>query len=163
MATLIICFVVMIIIGLIDDWYYLDDFLGYVFIIFSWGFFGAGIGFILMLALPADTKINTYTYKIEALQDNNSLSGDFFLGSGSVEGKMKYVFYYETDGGFKMAQVDYEDAIIKYSNEPKVIKHKEEHTDSFINWFAVDIFTITNYEIFIPKGAIKSNYNLDAQ
>ena len=69
------------------------------------GLIGGVIGVIIMLALPMKTEINTYTYKIETLQDNNSVSGSFFLGSGSIEGKMKYVFYYETNGGFKNQKV----------------------------------------------------------
>ncbi len=123
------------------------------------------VGFLVTIMLPAETEVNIYNYDIETLQDNNSVNGEFFLGSGSVEGKMKYVFYYKTNGGFKMKQIDYEDAIIKYSETRRgVIEHREEMiSDSWINNFAYDLEKVIEYEIYVPKGTIRSNYKLDAQ
>tara|TARA_R110002020_G_scaffold381847_1_gene592758 strand:+ start:189 stop:692 length:504 start_codon:yes stop_codon:yes gene_type:complete len=123
------------------------------------------VGFTITFILPAETEVNIYNYDIETLQDNSSVSGDFFLGSGNIEGNMKYVFYYKTNGGFKMKQIDYDDVIIKYSETRKeVIEHKEEMvSDSWINNFAYDASTVLEYEVFVPKGTIRSNFNLDAQ
>ena len=163
MVTLAICLIAGIVIALVKEWYWIDGIGDFIMESILGGLIGGLIGVILMLALPMKTEINTYTYKIETFQDNNSVSGSFFLGSGSIDGKMKYVFYYEVNGGFKMAQIDYDDAIIKYSDNVKAIRYKEEPTDAFINWFAVDIYMSDTYEIFVPKGTIKSNYNLDAQ
>jgi len=101
------------------------------------------------------------------LQDNNSVSGSFFLGSGYINGEMKYVFYYETDGGYKMKQIDYDKALIKYTNEtPKVETYREVQTDAFINKFSVYMSGCgcnNKNIIYVPKGTIKQNYNLDAQ
>jgi hypothetical protein len=132
------------------------------------GIIGTFTGFILSLTLafmlPADTEIKTYTYKVESLQDNNSISGDFFLGCGQIEGKMKYMFYYEVNGMYKMKQIDYENVSIKYSNTtPKVEQFRREHTDAFINNFAIDFCGDSDYIIHVPKGTIKQNYNLDAR
>ena len=165
MIIILISIIIGVVISGKSFYYSLDELLDYVFfgitIIFG-GIVGCFIGVIPALMLPADIEINTYENKIESLQDNNSVGGDFFLGCGAVQGEMKYVFYYSIDGGFKMSQLSYEDVLIKYSNEARVIEYREEPTESFINWFALDI-TGSTYEIYVPKGTIKNNYNLDTQ
>ena len=140
------------------------SFLAFLF----YGFVGAVLGFLLGLliawALPAKLETKVYTQNLECLQDNNSVNGGFFLGTGSVEGKMKYVYYYkDADSLYHMKQIDYANASIKYSDEtPKIETYKEEATKDFINYFAWD-YTEDKYIIYIPKGSIKQNFNLDAQ
>jgi hypothetical protein len=126
---------------------------------------GCFIGLAIALALPAKTEIVKTTYNLEALQDNNSVKGSFFLGSGQIEGKMKYVFYYERDGFYKLEQADYEEVRIKYSEgRPKAERfNKRNVKDAFINNFAIDFNCYNEYIIYVPKGTIKQNYSLDAQ
>jgi hypothetical protein len=125
------------------------------------GFIGTAIAFVL----PAKTEIVKTTYNLEALQDNNSLKGSFFLGSGQIEGKMKYVFYYERDGFYRLEQADYEEVKVKYSEEkPKAERFNRKNVkDAFINNFAIDCNCYQEYIIYVPKGTIKQNYSLDAQ
>ena len=163
MVTLIIGIIIGAGIAVKIEWNWIRGIGDFLTEVLLGGIIGLILSLFVMLALPMDTEIKTYTYNIEALQDNSSISGSFFLGSGSIDGSMKYVFYYEDDGGFKMKQIDYDKAIIKYSSEIKVIKYKEEPTDNIINIFAVDICFSEKYEIFVPKGTIKNNYNLDAR
>lgn len=126
---------------------------------------GGLIGLVIALALPAKTEIVKTTYNLEALQDNNGVSGSFFLGSGQIEGKMKYVFYYEKDGFYKLEQVDYEEVKVKYSDEkPKAERFNRKYVkDAFINNFAIGCNHYQEYIIYVPKGTIKQNYTLDAQ
>lgn len=42
------------------------------------------------------------------LQDNSSATGSFFLGSGSLNNKTHYAFYYETEHGYKYETIDAE-------------------------------------------------------
>lgn len=127
------------------------------------GIIGVGVAF----ALPAKTEIVKTTYNLQALQDNNSLKGAFFLGSSQINGEMKYVFYYEKDGYYKLGQADYSEVSIKYSDEkPKADRFKEEIVDdAFVNNFALDCSCDCHQEyiIYVPKGTIKQNYSLDAQ
>ena len=128
-------------------------------------FIGATLGTVIAFALPAKTEIVKTTYNLEALQDNNSVKGSFFLGSGQIEGKMKYVFYYERDGFYKLEQADYEEVKVKYSDEkPKAERFNRKNVkDAFINNFAIDCNCYQEYIIYVPKGTIKQNYSLDAQ
>lgn len=126
---------------------------------------GGSIGFAVALALPAKTEIVKTTYNLEALHDNNSVKGSFFLASGQIEGKMKYVFYYENNGFYKLEQADYNDVLVKYSDEkPKVERlNRKNVKDAFINNFAIDLICYQKYIIYVPKGTIKNNYSLDTQ
>ncbi len=123
--------------------------------------------FFIALAIPSKTETVIDTYLLETLQDNNSVSGSFFLGSGYINGEMKYVFYYETDGGYRMKQLKYYNVLIKYTSEtPKVETYRKVQTDAFINKFSVymgDCGCNNKNIIYVPKGTIKQNYNLDAQ
>lgn len=126
---------------------------------------GGLIGTIVAFCLPAKTEIVKTTYNLEALQDNNSVKGSFFLGSGQIKGKMKYVFYYENDGYCKLEQADYNKVKVKYSDaKPKAERFNQKNVkDAFINNFAIDFNCYQEYIIYVPKGTIKQNYSLGAQ
>lgn len=170
MTTIIILAIIGAIIGVIAS-YDGSDYLEEIFLYLSSAILGALIGgifgFLIALAIPSKTETVIDTYYLEALQDNNSVSGSFFLGSGYINGEMKYVFYYETDGGYKIKQLSYDNALIKYTNEtPKVETYREVQTDAFINKFSVYMGGCgcnNKNIIYVPKGTIKQNYNLDAQ
>ena len=75
----------------------------------------------------------------------------------------------------KLKQLDYENVGIKYyDGQPKIEVYKQvpvnpqkgdftTRQNAYINWFAIDIFTTTKTIIFVPKGSIKQNFNLDAK
>ena len=144
---------------------YYSDFEDYILTSILAILIGGIIGTALAFVLPAKTEIVKTTYNLEALQDNNSVKGSFFLGSGQIEGKMKYVFYYERDGFYKLEQADYSKVKVKYSNEkPKAERFNRKNVkDAFINNFAIDCNCYQEYIIYVPKGTIKQNYSLDAQ
>lgn len=150
-------------------WASSDEFMEYFFGLFLIAFttvlasiFGLGVA----LCLPMDTVTKVDTYNIVSLKDNNNVSGNFLLGSGSINGEMKYTFYYEENGFYKMKQIDVNNTSIKYSNDIKVERYREEATESFINYFAIDDLeneSNMSYIIYIPEGSIKNNYTLDAE
>ena len=165
MYLIIIAVLIGIIIGVYnayDDGY---DWLEYLMYPFLGVVVGGVIGLAVAIALPMDTYQRHYTLTLEGLQDNNNISGNFFLGCGQIEGKMKYVFYYKSGEFYRMAQVDYELVNIKYSTaSPKVNVSEKYPTESFINNFAIDTDCYNQtYIMEVPKGTIKNNYTLDAQ
>ena len=126
---------------------------------------GGLLGFVIASFMPMKTEIIKTTYNLECLQDNGATKGKFYLGSGQIDGSMKYVFYYEENGFYQLHQVDYYKAKIKYSDEnAKAEKYDEVPCKkAFINYFAIDVDFQQYYIIYVPKGTIKQNYNLDAQ
>lgn len=168
MITIIICGIIGLVIALVSIYAGFDDIRDifyYLFFGIAGAILGGIIGLLIALSLPAKTEIVKTTYNLEALQDNNSVKGSFFLGSGQIEGKMKYVFYYEKDGYYKLEQADYEEVKVKYSDEkPKVERFNRNYVkDALINHFAIDLNSYQEYIIYVPKGTIKQNYSLDAQ
>jgi len=166
MWTIIICILVLFIVTMLimydEDFFFEDTFLHLAVSIFL-GFF---IGGAIALALPVKTETGKETYNLECIQDNNNVNGGFFLGCGTINGEMKYTFYYKKDDYFKLLQLSYNKVKVKYSEEtPKVeYYYTIESKDAFINNFALDWYIGgKEYIIYIPKGSIKQDYNLDAQ
>jgi hypothetical protein len=146
-----------------NGWF--NDFIAYIMSSFIGIMIGGLLASFVAIMLPMDTYDKHYSLNLEALQDNNSVSGNFFLGCGQIEGKMKYVFYYEENGLYRMMQLDHNLVQIKYSDgKPKVNVTENYPSDAFINNFAIDLDAFgKTYIIEVPKGTIKNNYNLDAQ
>lgn len=125
------------------------------------------LGFLIALMIPHDfEKEHSKTLYIHnTIQDNQSVSGNFILGSGSINGVMKYSFYCKSGGFIELKQVPYNKAKIKHTKgKPKVNVFKYVSSDSWVNYFSLpDFRPPTEYVIYIPKGTIKHNYNLDAK
>ena len=113
---------------------------------------------------PPETTIKETEHEIVTLQDSNSTSGDFFLGTGYVNEEMQYIYYRKDGNGYKMEQIKARDARIEYTEKtPKVIKQEKEATDAFWNKFKINWDDEPTYIIQVPKGTIKQDYSLDAR
>jgi hypothetical protein len=142
--------------------------LEFIMYIFMGSLFGGLIGCLICVSLPMDTYDKNYTYEIVALQDNSQVNGQFFLGSGQIDGRMTYVFYYKSGDFFQIEQAIYTDAKVKYLQDaissPKVTITQKTPKDSFINYFAFDTdLWSKKYVIEVPEGTIRNVQNLDAQ
>lgn len=131
------------------------------------GLFGAFAGLIVALALPVKYETVSYKINIVALNDNSGLSESFFLCSGIVDSRMRYIFYSKNyDSTFQMYQVDYTESKIKYTtNTPSVTINRTHRKDCYFNRWAIDFFFDESKESFlfeIPEGSIKTQYKLDA-
>lgn len=128
---------------------------------------GVLFGLLIAIALPEKKHYVKTTYIIENLQDNSNIQGRFFLGSGQVGEKMVYSFYYNDNGRIKLEQINSSFAsIYYYKGTPKIVRYEQKKIKGvLINYFAIDAAAsyCYKYEILIPKGTIKQNYNLDAQ
>lgn len=180
MWTIIICAIIGIFIGLrytvfADNDFYLDAETVFIslFIGLLSGFAGALVGVMLALALPTDYETVETKFNMETLQDNGGVEGSFFLGCGTIDSKMVYVFYYgagkteEGDTIYRMGQIDADEADVVYINResdeaPHLIKYVKQSSDAFMNNFSVACGK-TWYRIYVPKGTIQNGYSLDAK
>jgi len=163
MITVIICAVALFVLGFIGMYKEDEDIvlciLGGLFI----ACFGALFGTMIALIVPSVTEKSVDVIGLASLQDGGSLSGSFFLGCGIIDQEMKYTYYYESDGGYRMGQKDVDDVLIKFTKDkPRIEIHKRKQTDALINRFSI-IMNPAKYIFFIPEGSIKQNYKLDAQ
>ncbi|WP_424493904.1 hypothetical protein [Salinimicrobium sp. GXAS 041] len=131
--------------------------------------FGGFIGFLIGAFLGAMAALiigtDTYTEKsvsyIEVLNDNQGISGSFFLGTGNINGEMKYVFYERNEDYFWLREIDYNRASIKYTDSIPVLETYKERCKPSL-WGLNDSSNV--YYVFrVPEGSIKTGYNLDAQ
>lgn len=145
------------------DW--IDGFGDLLFHLFFGWLCGLSIWMIIWFILPMDLYWKESSLEIVNLQDNSSVEGrSFFLWSWYINGTMNYIFYYEKDWLYSMMKVEYDKAQIKYTEwKPKVNISEQYPTGNHINLFALDIPADNKYIIEVPKGTIKTNYNLDAQ
>ena len=119
---------------------------------------------IISCLIPIETKIEKSIFEIESLQDNNSIKGRFFLGSGLINSKMVYTLYLKNGDGFKLYQLDSEIVTIKYSDsKPSLELYEEVKTENWLNQFSIKNHLDFYYIIKVPKGTICNNFNLDAQ
>ncbi len=124
-------------------------------------------GLIIAVALPVKYETTSWTVNIVTLKDNNSIEGRFFLGTGMINGSMKYVYYQiDDDSTYQMWQADYYDSKIRYiSTQPKVVVIDKHWAKTPLNKWAIDMVDESRqtYIFEVPKGSIKSSYELDAQ
>ena len=166
MWTIIIVIIITVSVILWNERSDFDDPDYIIFISFVGILVGLLLGAMVAIIIPSKTKEVVEIYYLETLQDNNSVKGSFFLGSGNINGEMKYVFYYDVDGGYKMNQISYDNTLIKYTEDsPKVEHYKLVKTDAFINHFTIYLGCSCKDRnvIYIPKESVKTDYVLDAK
>jgi hypothetical protein len=127
---------------------------------------GGAIGVCVAFLLPSKTEPVKYEVEIVCLQDGSATSGSFFLGCGNIKGEMYYTYYSGNgDSTYSLNQIYYRHASVKYSSEkPRLLITKYKLTADWYNKFSLCTKTAkVDYTFEVPRGAIKTNYNLDAQ
>lgn len=125
---------------------------------------GMIFGLIVAVMIPGETETKIRKIELANLNDRSNTSGSFFLGSGQVEGVMKYTYYYKNGDYYKMGSRDAEGVLIKYTDGPAYIEIREKKLKKgpLINKFVI-YSQEPQIIIHIPEGSIKTYYNLDAQ
>jgi hypothetical protein len=135
------------------------------------GLFGAVVAFFICFITSvivdgvADKEyVKIDENKIIALQDGSSVSGRFFLGSGSFDGTMKYVYMTSTNNEMSMDSVRVESAKLLYSDLTKIETYKSYYTNKTVRYlFGKESWDHNIYKIYIPEGTVKQNFNVDLQ
>ena len=100
---------------------------------------------------------------LKAIAAGDSVHGEFFLGSGSIDGK-PVIKYATTDehGAVRIAQVDADRAFI-YEDAPEGTAHMtaDLHWKSKPALWDGKSGEITLYAFHIPKGSVVENYKVD--
>jgi hypothetical protein len=107
----------------------------------------------------------SYTTEIYSIEGSMGIEGRFVLGSGSIEGKQVYEYYYYEDGGY------YRDFI--YSKNVKIVMNDTETPRIYtivkeyrFKWFIFhsargNTREVTETIIYLPEGSIIENYRLN--
>ncbi|MBD5589288.1 hypothetical protein [Clostridium botulinum] len=148
------------------------DFANYILSIVLGFLIGVIVNFILVISITS--VVNHYaskkevvdsTINIKAIDNKQSTNGTFFLGSGSINGRMYYYYMTsEKDGSTQIKKLENNDNVYiieTNSQKPKIIFYKKE----FVNPHFKDIMPIyeEKIKIYIPKESLKTNYNIDLE
>ena len=130
-------------------------------------FLSLSIGCMISLFIgqfPEKKRICVGYTSLVALKDGSSLSGSFFLGSGTVENKQYYFYYYEiSSGGYRQDKIENtsEVTIFERNGEtPKIRYYKYE----FVNktWDKWSIPSECNdISIIVPPNSITRKFDLN--
>lgn len=123
------------------------------------------IGGILGI-FPEKQKVPDEIEYIAAINDGSSISGNFFIGIGTIKEESYYFYYKKLDcGGYVQEKIRTEDVIIFESDS--IIPHIQHYRNEFVNknWndWAFPSQCNTYVHIYVPKGSIKQNYNFDLE
>lgn len=105
------------------------------------------------------------TSKLFSLKSNSELNGSFILGTGVINERSYYYFYYQTaDGGMKLDKVGTNDAVLyETTGTPHI-----EDWGRFEDFYKYDTLVKADakfwscdcsYKLYIPKGTITEKIN----
>ncbi|MFQ3543493.1 hypothetical protein Q7A53_05355 [Halobacillus rhizosphaerae] len=135
-------------------------------------FAGCILGFLLVL-FPAMIFLNhifengeryhkvSSTINIVALQDGQGVHGEFFLGSGYIDGELQYNYAIKKDGGYKIDSINASSYVVRYiddNSKPRIEEIEEGFENNFLKFM---FFTGTKKYIYVPQGTVKEGYNID--
>lgn len=115
-----------------------------------------------------------YDYNIEidkqaelvALSNQMSIQGQFFLGTGRVDGKMKYTYIKKLDQGVKLKSADAEDYIVKQKEgaNPRIYERTKVVNPRNLMELFWSQNTFANFYsqkfIVIPEGSVKHGFSI---
>jgi hypothetical protein len=134
-------------------------------------FLSAGSCSILGKLITPRTETTKIVYNIECLSDGIAVQGYSTLGSGRIDTKMMYRFYYkDNNNNICLKEVDVNNCILKYTTgKPYAVQYTKHQIET--NNF--DFFDINNWcfvedydykiQIFVPKSGLRNSTVLDAQ
>lgn len=132
---------------------------------------GCLINFILMLLMffminihASKKEVIDTTIFIKAIKDNKSSNGNFFLGSGNINGEIYYYYMTCKDDNTQIKKIENNDNVYMIENnieKPKIIFYKKEFVNPKFKY--MPCLGAGKVKIYIPKGALKMNYNIDME
>jgi hypothetical protein len=100
-----------------------------------------------------------------ALCDNMGTDGTFYLGSGTIDSEMKYVYAYEDEElGMITKTKSASDCYIKNipnDEKPYAVKWREIPKENFWSWLFVKPKPIEKITFYVPSTAVYAGYNID--
>lgn len=91
------------------------------------------------------------TFLIYSIEKEQSVSGSFFLGSGSINSTMYFFMWRDWDGGMKL---------VKTEHSVSTIYEDEENFPYVEVWYNGWVEASYKYKIHVPKGTVLKEYHL---
>lgn len=92
--------------------------------------------------------------EIQSIVIDDSVTGTFVLGIGTVSNKQYYVAYeIQEDGGLKLIQLDAE--------KTTIYQTLSENETPYVECYCNGFYTIKEIKLYVPENTIQRNYDLD--
>lgn len=101
-------------------------------------------------------------YYMKSLGNNTSISGDFFLGSGSIEEKEYYFFYVNTVKGMRKMKLPIDKTYIIETDDrrPEAVEIQEWVDDKDLFFKDLIGYTTDHYKLYVPKGTVIRDFKV---
>lgn len=118
--------------------------------------------FVTASFIRDDAEVSRGSVNLAALSDDTRTTGQFFLGSGTIDSVSTYTFIKKlNDGGYKMGHIDTANATVYESKSTPHIDYITHCTPEGF-WPAQCDFQYT-YRVYIPEGSIWQGYDVDVR
>lgn len=122
----------------------------------------------ILLFVDSDNFKHTHyeiSENIISMKDGSGISGNFFLGCGSLNGELVYSFYAQDSIGIHGRTIDSDRAILRYTtSQPRHVTYCKKYAKS--DWlFTPYLFWEYPYKdiLYIPEGSITNKIVLDLE
>jgi len=131
------------------------------------GFLGAVLaGFLIFVTyIPAGFYFDKYSehdyssdWDLKALKMGDQTTGNFFLGSGVIEGENVYTFYYVNENGnYQSGRIDADrtEVVESDTETPHIVKHYWK-----MPWWWGPMDMENTWTVYVPVGSVVSTYEM---
>ena len=101
-----------------------------------------------------------------ALKDGTAASGSFFLGTGSIDGKLYYHYLEETPEGIQSKKLEADDNVYLHyteENTPPTLKIIKTRPESDFIYFLGSWSTLVKYHFYVPHSAVTNEVMIDLE
>lgn len=123
---------------------------------------GAAIIGICMAVIPTPGYLTDETFPLRAIGSSSTVQGEFFLGSGVVDGKRTLNYIAQEDGYSRLGQaLAAGSRIFEDTDDPTVTEYTQWWSNPWIlPW---EFKTGHAWDFHVPEGAILENYTIENQ
>ena len=101
-----------------------------------------------------------------ALKDGDAVSGLFFLGTGSIDGKLYYHYLEETPKGVQSKKLEADDNVYLHytaENTPPILKMIKTRPKNDFMYFLGSWSTIEEYHFYVPHSSVTNEIMIDLE
>ena len=123
--------------------------------------FGVGFSFLAGIAVPKQWT-GPETTQLVSLRDSDGVSGQFFLGTGSIDATQYYFFYKEAGQGYQPGKVEVSNNVTVFEEKGQngqLKTYTYKFSNPLFRWIALELPN-QKYEFIIPEGSLKKNFVL---
>lgn len=149
-----------------DDYHVYED-KGYKIFSTFWAcvigvFFSIG-GSVVLLKIDGKGSFKEWKYycEIQSIKNDSEVNGSFFLGTGSVDEKEYYYYFYRTDGGFRRGSKLVSEVLITEDDSLKPqLQRKVEKVTSRTGLIKDYTQEVSAWRIIVPTKTVINKFKL---